>query len=160
MFVSQNRQAWWRLKELPDWIDAQMNERGLTVTAAIAELDTTKTTASSGSKPLGTNALKNLVKKLRIDAAKAAALANASSAVRFSFLCVCVSILYSQLYIFFQSVGGAVSHDNSSALPTPSPSLSPVASAVELPTVSPGNTAKKRRGATYGGRARVKKLRT
>jgi hypothetical protein len=45
-------------------------------------------------------------------------------------------------------------------LPTPSPSLSPVASTVELPTVSPGNTTKKRRGATYGGRARIKKPRT
>lgn len=83
---SQNRQAWWRLKELPDWIDAQMNERGLTATAAIAELDAMKKTASSGSKPLGTNALKNLIKKLRVNAAKAAALTNASSAVRFSFL--------------------------------------------------------------------------
>jgi hypothetical protein len=98
MFVSQNRQAWWRLKELPDWIDAQMNERGLTVTVAIAELDTTKTTASSGSKPLGTNALKNLVKKLRIDAAKAAALANTFSAVRFSFLCVCIRFVFTAFH--------------------------------------------------------------
>jgi hypothetical protein len=94
MFVSQNCQAWWWLKEVLDWIDAQMNEWGLTVTAAIAELNIMKETASSGPKPLGTNVLKNLIKKLRVDAAKLAALTNVSSAVRFSF-CVYLFCIHS-----------------------------------------------------------------
>jgi hypothetical protein len=81
----QNRQAWWRLKELPDWIDTQMNKRGLTAIAAIVELDKMKETAALGSRPLGTNALKNHIKKLRVDTAKAAALVNFSPTVRFNF---------------------------------------------------------------------------
>jgi hypothetical protein len=44
-------------------------------TAAVAELDAMKKTASTGSKPLGTNALKDHIKTLRVDAAKTAALA-------------------------------------------------------------------------------------
>jgi hypothetical protein len=85
----QNRQAWWRLKELPDWIDAQMDCQGITATAAIAQLDAMKATASAGSRPLGTNALGGHVKRLRVGAAKAIVLAKATptpaSALEVSF---------------------------------------------------------------------------
>jgi len=56
-----------------------MNERRVTAASAIAELDKMKKTVSSGSKPLGTNALKNHIKNLRIEAAKAAALVSTVS---------------------------------------------------------------------------------
>jgi hypothetical protein len=69
-----------------------MNERGMTATAAVAELDVMKKTVSTGSKPLGTNALKDHIKKLRVDAAKTAALTTApvivcSLPVLFAFVC-------------------------------------------------------------------------
>jgi len=54
-----------------------MNERGMTATAAVAELDAMKKTTATGSKPLGTNALKDHIKKLWVDAAKTAALTTA-----------------------------------------------------------------------------------
>jgi Flp pilus assembly protein TadB len=90
----QNRQAWWRLKELPDWIDIQMNERHVTAAAAIAELDKMKKTVFSGSKLLGTNALKNHIKSLRIEAAKAAALVSTVSCLFVYVYSVLIIILY------------------------------------------------------------------
>jgi hypothetical protein len=94
----QNRQAWWRLKELPDWIDIQMNERRVTAASAIAELDKMKKTVPSGLKPLGTNALKNHIKSLRIEAAKAVALV---STVSHPFVYIS-SVLTIILYLAFR----------------------------------------------------------
>jgi hypothetical protein len=55
-----------------------MDSQGITATAAITQLDAMKTTASTGSRPLGTNALGVHIKHLRVDAAKAVELTKAT----------------------------------------------------------------------------------
>jgi hypothetical protein len=94
----QNRQAWWWLKELPDWINIQMNERCVIAASAIAELDKMKKTVPSGLKPLGTNALKNHIKNLHIEAAKAVVLV---STVSHPFIYIS-SVLTIILYVAFR----------------------------------------------------------
>jgi hypothetical protein len=125
----------------------------MTATAAVAELDAMKKTASTGSKPLGTNALKDHIKKLRVDAAKTAALTAAPSRYYLP--------LYADSFLLLLQLSVNQPAPNPPILPpTPSPSLSPATSIQALPVASSENPPKKRRGTTYGGRAKSKKLRT
>jgi hypothetical protein len=62
---------WWeRIREIPEWIEAEIKARGITPVAAIAELETLRSTASTGTKPLGTNALSSHLKAARELAAR------------------------------------------------------------------------------------------
>jgi len=65
----QARKWWERIREIPEWIDAEIKARGITPGAAIAELEVLKSTASGGTKVLGTNALSKHLKEVREQAA-------------------------------------------------------------------------------------------
>jgi hypothetical protein len=66
----QARKWWERIREIPEWIEVEIKARGVTPAAAIAELETLRLTASTGTKPLGTNALSNHLKAARELAAR------------------------------------------------------------------------------------------
>jgi hypothetical protein len=64
---------WWeRIREIPEWIDAEIKTCGITPDTEIAELKTLKSTASGGTKVLGTNALSKHLKEVREQAARTA----------------------------------------------------------------------------------------
>jgi len=82
------------LRDFRARLEVDRRRAGNGMLAAIEVVGTEARTAQSEEAVYGAvedltraeNALKNLIKKLRVNAAKAAALTNASSAVRFSFL--------------------------------------------------------------------------
>ena len=54
---------WWEwIHEIPECIEAEVKVQGITHVAAIAELKTLRSTASMGTKLLGTNVLSNHLK--------------------------------------------------------------------------------------------------
>ena len=71
-----------------------MNERCVTAATAIAELHKMKKTVPSGSKLLSTNTLKNHIKSLRIEAAKAVVLMSTVSCPFVYIHSVLIIILY------------------------------------------------------------------
>jgi hypothetical protein len=96
----QARKWWERIREIPEWIQAEIKAQGITPAAAIAELETLRSTALTGTKPLGTNALSNHLKaahELAAHSAKNAQIVHSSpvSIVTTSFVykeadCPCV----------------------------------------------------------------------